>query len=54
MQGTFDPTKQKALWPSTGNYCRGGAYNSRLLGCPCVAVLPEGMSKERFDWLNKV
>jgi cysteine synthase A len=54
VKGTFDPTCQKALWPSTGNYCRGGAYDSYLLACPCIAVLPEGMSKERFEWLEKI
>ncbi len=54
VSGRFDPTRQKALWPSTGNYCRGGAYDSYLLGCQSIAVLPEGMSKERFDWLHKV
>ena len=54
VSGQFDPTRQKALWPSTGNYCRGGAYDSYLLGCDSIAVLPEGMSKERFDWLHKV
>ncbi len=54
VQGYFDPTSQKALWPSTGNYCRGGAYDSYLLACPCIAILPEGMSKERFEWLEKV
>ncbi len=54
VSGRFDPTRQKALWPSTGNYCRGGAYDSCLLGCDSIAVLPEGMSKERFDWLHKV
>ena len=54
ITGRFDPTWQKALWPSTGNYCRGGAYDSYLLGCESIAVLPEGMSQERFDWLNKV
>jgi cysteine synthase A len=54
VRGEFDPTTQKALWPSTGNYCRGGAYNSYLLNCPSVSVLPEGMSRERFEWLEKV
>jgi len=54
VRGTFDPTRQKALWPSTGNYCRGGAYDSYLLACPCIAVLPEGMSKERFEWLKNI
>ncbi|MCF7919271.1 MAG: pyridoxal-phosphate dependent enzyme [Candidatus Cloacimonetes bacterium] len=54
VAGEFDPTTQKALWPSTGNYCRGGAYDSYLLGCHSIAVLPEEMSQERFDWLHKV
>ncbi len=54
VTGQFDPTTQKAVWPSTGNYCRGGAYDSNLLGCDSIAILPEGMSKERFEWLAKV
>jgi len=54
IKGEFDPTTQKALWPSTGNYCRGGAYDAYLLACPSIAVLPEGMSRERFEWLKKV
>ena len=54
VTGQFDPTYHEAVWPSTGNYCRGGAYNSALLGCKSIAILPENMSKERFDWLSKV
>jgi len=54
VTGQFDPTRQKAVWPSTGNYCRGGAYDSNLLGCESIAILPEGMSQERFSWLAKV
>jgi cysteine synthase len=54
VRGTFDPTQHKALWPSTGNYCRGGAYDSYLLSCPSIAVLPEEMSKERFEWLEEI
>jgi cysteine synthase len=54
VTGQFDPTTQKAVWPSTGNYCRGGAYDSALLGCQSIAILPEGMSQERFDWLASV
>jgi len=54
VTGQFDPTCEKAVWPSTGNYCRGGAYDSNLLACDSIAILPEGMSKERFDWLAKV
>jgi cysteine synthase len=54
VTGQFDPTVQKAVWPSTGNYCRGGAYDSALLGCDSIAILPEGMSRERFEWLSKI
>jgi cysteine synthase len=54
VTGQFDPTTQKAVWPSTGNYCRGGAYDSALLACESIAILPEGMSKERFEWLSKI
>ena len=53
VTGQFDPTRHRAVWPSTGNYCRGGVAISRILGCHGTAVLPENMSKERFDWLDK-
>ena len=53
VSGRFDPTSDKAIWPSTGNYCRGGVAISRTLGCRGVAVLPTGMSRERFDWLDR-
>ena len=52
MSGAFDATRHRAVWPSTGNYCRGGVAIANLLGCRSIAVLPEGMSRERFDWLN--
>lgn len=52
VTGRFDPERHRAIWPSTGNYCRGGIAISRILGCDGVAVLPEGMSRERYDWLN--
>jgi cysteine synthase len=52
--GQFDPTTQKAVWPSTGNYCRGGAYDSELLACASIAILPEEMSRERFEWLSNI
>ncbi len=54
VTGQFDPTAQKAVWPSTGNYCRGGAYVSALLACESIAILPEEMSRERFEWLKTV
>ncbi len=54
VTGQFDPTVHKAVWPSTGNYCRGGAYDSKLLACESIAILPEEMSQERFEWLKNV
>ena len=53
ITGQFDPTRHRAVWPSTGNYARGGIAISRLMGSRGVAVLPAGMSQERFDWLDK-
>lgn len=52
VTGQFDPTTHRAVWPSTGNYCRGGVAISRIMGCRGVAVLPQGMSEERFAWLR--
>jgi cysteine synthase A len=54
VSGEFDPTTNRAVWPSTGNYCRGGAFDSALLGCHAVAILPEEMSRERFEWLESI
>jgi len=54
ITGEFDPTYHKAVWPSTGNYCRGGAFDSKVMGTESVAILPEEMSKERFAWLRDV
>ncbi|MCD8322308.1 MAG: pyridoxal-phosphate dependent enzyme [Oscillospiraceae bacterium] len=54
VTGQFDADRQKAVWPSTGNYCRGGAFNSKLLGVHAIGILPEEMSRERFDWLRSI
>ncbi|MDG2028396.1 MAG: pyridoxal-phosphate dependent enzyme [Acidimicrobiales bacterium] len=53
VTGRFDPTAHRAIWPSTGNYARGGIAISKIMGCRGVAVLPEGMSRERFEWLDR-
>jgi len=53
VTGRFDPTSHRAVWPSTGNYARGGVAISRIMGCRGIAVLPEGMSRERFAWLER-
>ncbi len=53
VSGQFDPTRHRAVWPSTGNYARGGIAISRLMQSRGVAVLPENMSRERFEWLDR-
>ncbi|MBM3471513.1 MAG: pyridoxal-phosphate dependent enzyme [Armatimonadetes bacterium] len=53
ITGQFDPTAHRAVWPSTGNYARGGVAISRIMGCRGIAVLPQGMSRERFEWLER-
>ncbi len=54
ITGQFDPTYHKAVWPSTGNYCRGGAFDSYLMDVTAIAILPEEMSRERFEWLKEI
>jgi cysteine synthase A len=54
VSGEFDPEVHKAAWPSTGNYCRGGAFDCAVLGCTAIAILPQGMSRERFEWLKQI
>ena len=53
ITGQFDPTRHRAIWPSTGNYARGGIAISSIMACRGVAILPAGMSQERFDWLDR-
>ncbi|HTO95179.1 MAG TPA: pyridoxal-phosphate dependent enzyme [Bacteroidota bacterium] len=54
VSGEFDPSRHRAVWPSTGNFCRGGAFDCALLGCTALAILPEEMSAERFAWLREI
>ena len=54
VSGEFDPERHRAVWPSTGNFCRGGAFDCALLDCTAIAILPEEMSRERFEWLKEI
>ena len=54
VTGQFDVVNQKSVWPSTGNFCRGGAFNAKILSCESIAVMPENMSRERFEWLSGI
>ncbi|HME43932.1 MAG TPA: pyridoxal-phosphate dependent enzyme [Syntrophorhabdales bacterium] len=50
--GEVDPAKHTLVWPSTGNYGIGGAYVGCRMGFDSIVVLPEGMSKERFQQIE--
>jgi len=47
--GEVDPSNHTLVWPSTGNYGIGGAWVGGRMGCKSLVVLPEGMSRERFE-----
>lgn len=47
--GEVDPAAHTLVWPSTGNYGIGGAWVGGRMGCKSLVVLPEGMSRERFE-----
>lgn len=47
--GEVDPKVHTLVWPSTGNYGIGGAWVGGRMGCKSLVVLPEGMSRERFE-----
>jgi cysteine synthase len=44
-----DIERHTVVWPSTGNYGIGGAWVGGRVGARSVVVLPEGMSRERFE-----
>lgn len=41
------------LGPSTGNFGIGTAYISKLLGLKAVIIMPDNMSKERYERIKK-
>ena len=51
--GQVDIEKHTVVWPSTGNYGIGGAWVGGRIGAKSIVVLPEGMSKERFERIER-
>ncbi len=47
--GEVDPNVHTLVWPSTGNYGIGGAYIGCRMGYKGIVILPQGMSRERFE-----
>ena len=49
LTGEVDPTIHRLVWPSTGNYGIGGAWVGCRMNFDSIVILPEEMSRERFD-----
>jgi cysteine synthase len=49
LTGEIAPDESTIVGPSTGNFGIGTAYVSRLKGYPAVVIMPEGMSRERYE-----
>ncbi len=53
VKGEVDPSKHTMIWPSTGNYGVGGAWVGSRMGYDSIVILPELMSKERFELIER-
>lgn len=51
--GRVDVNVHTVVWPSTGNYGIGGAWVGGRVGAKSIVVLPEGMSRERFEMIER-
>jgi cysteine synthase len=51
--GQVDIDRHTVVWPSTGNYGIGGAWVGGRVGAKSIVVLPEGMSRERFEQIER-
>jgi len=53
VDGEIIPGKHTILGPSTGNFGIGVAYICRLMGYRAIVIMPDNMSKERYDRIRK-
>lgn len=53
VDGEIVPGEHTILGPSTGNFGIGTAYISRLLGFRAIVIMPDTMSKERYERIRK-
>ncbi len=52
--GEVDPSTHTLVWPSTGNYGIGGAFVGCRMNFNGIVVLPQDMSRERFEYIEKL
>ena len=53
VDGEIVPGEHTILGPSTGNFGIGTAYISKLLGFRAIVIMPDNMSKERYERIQK-
>ena len=53
VDGEVIPGEHTILGPSTGNFGIGTAYISKLLGFRAIIIMPDNMSKERYERIRK-
>ncbi|WP_258358477.1 PLP-dependent cysteine synthase family protein [Moorella sulfitireducens (nom. illeg.)] len=53
VDGVIKPGEHTILGPSTGNFGIGVAYICRLLGFRAVVIMPDNMSKERYERIRR-
>lgn len=53
VDGEILPGKHTILGPSTGNFGIGVAYICRLMGYEAVVIMPDNMSKERYERIQR-
>jgi cysteine synthase len=53
VDGEIIPGEHTILGPSTGNFGIGTAYVSKLLGFRAIVIMPDSMSKERYERIRR-
>lgn len=53
VDGAINPGEHTILGPSTGNFGIGVAYICKLMGYECIVIMPDNMSKERYERIEK-
>ncbi len=53
LRGKVEIERHTVVWPSTGNYGIGGAWVGGRMGARSIVVLPELMSRERFQQIER-
>lgn len=53
VEGEINPGEHTILGPSTGNFGIGVSYICRLMGYDAVVIMPDNMSRERYERIKK-